>query len=305
MGLLCLGNVISALGSDEGGPKSHIPYRDSKLTRLLQDSLGGNSHTLMIACVSPADSNVEETLSTLRYADRARKIKNKPIVNVDGKDEVVARLRREVQELKARLLLGGGPAARSSPAECQRNGSVAASELVEAELNDLKAKNAQLFAENGELTSVLLACQDEMGHMNEKLLLADSLNEKMRAKLGELLAQSEGAAASKESEAQKTLAMIGRKIREIVDVQNDGVKTLSNHDASRFARSFDNDSAAANSNSETAHDSEVDEDDNDDEYAQREAEEFAATHAIKQNALANQLANLNKVRARRSCSDWG
>ena len=66
LGLLALGNVISALG-DDSGPKTHIPYRDSKLTRLLQDSLGGNSHTLMIACVSPADSNAEETITTLRY----------------------------------------------------------------------------------------------------------------------------------------------------------------------------------------------------------------------------------------------
>ncbi|KIH47467.1 kinesin motor domain protein, partial [Ancylostoma duodenale] len=62
-GLLALGNVISAL-SEQGGSR-HIPYRDSKITRLLQDSLGGNSYTLMIACVSPADSNAEETLSTL------------------------------------------------------------------------------------------------------------------------------------------------------------------------------------------------------------------------------------------------
>ena len=60
-----------------------MPYRDSKLTRLLQDSLGGNSHTLMVACASPADSNMEETLNSLRYADRARKIKNKPIINID------------------------------------------------------------------------------------------------------------------------------------------------------------------------------------------------------------------------------
>ena len=58
-----------------------MPYRDSKLTRLLQDSLGGNSRTVMIACVSPADVNFEETLSTLKYANRARNIKNKPIVN--------------------------------------------------------------------------------------------------------------------------------------------------------------------------------------------------------------------------------
>ena len=101
LGLLSLGNVISALG-DDNGAKSHIPYRDSKLTRLLQDSLGGNSHTLMIACVSPADTNLEETISTLRYADRARKIKNKPIVNQDGKDAEIAKLKREVAELRLR-----------------------------------------------------------------------------------------------------------------------------------------------------------------------------------------------------------
>ena len=61
-GLLSLGNVISALGEENRGANSHIPYRGSKLTSLLQDSLGGNSHTLMIACVSPADSNLEETV---------------------------------------------------------------------------------------------------------------------------------------------------------------------------------------------------------------------------------------------------
>lgn len=65
-GLLALGNVISALGGGSGLNQTHIPYRDSKLTRLLQDSLGGNSLTLMIACASPADYNTEETLSTLR-----------------------------------------------------------------------------------------------------------------------------------------------------------------------------------------------------------------------------------------------
>ena len=82
-------------------------FRDSKLTRLLQDSLGGNSHTLMVACVSPADSNLEETMSTLRYADRARKIKNKPIVNKDPKAAELQRLRSQVQELQMRALNGG------------------------------------------------------------------------------------------------------------------------------------------------------------------------------------------------------
>jgi hypothetical protein len=81
-GLLCLGQVISALTEEKKG-REHIPYRDSKLTRILQDSLGGNSRTTMIACVSPAESNLEESLSTVKYASRARNIKNKPVVNRD------------------------------------------------------------------------------------------------------------------------------------------------------------------------------------------------------------------------------
>lgn len=172
-GLLALGNVISALSDEQRKSNAHVPYRDSKLTRLLQgnvnmgysidylfpifilyptvhpsicymcfslcwellsnihpihpshypscpftqpifsfilssiqhlshypyllsDSLGGNSNTVMIACVSPADSNYEETLNTLRYADRARQIKNKPIVNRDPVSAEMARLKQHV-----------------------------------------------------------------------------------------------------------------------------------------------------------------------------------------------------------------
>ena len=75
-GLLVLGNVISALASTKK-QKAHIPYRDSKLTRLLRGSLGGHHKTLMIACVSPSSSNIDETLNTLRYANRAKQITNK------------------------------------------------------------------------------------------------------------------------------------------------------------------------------------------------------------------------------------
>lgn len=86
-GLLALGNVINALADDERlseGKKMHVPYRQSKLTRLLQDALGGNSQTLFLACISPSDTNASETLSTLHYANRARNIKNAPTKNVDS-----------------------------------------------------------------------------------------------------------------------------------------------------------------------------------------------------------------------------
>lgn len=86
LSLSALGNVISALVD---GKTQHIPYRDSKLTRLLQDSLGGNTKTIMIAAISPASDNYEETLSTLRYASRAKFIQNKPIINEDPKDTLL------------------------------------------------------------------------------------------------------------------------------------------------------------------------------------------------------------------------
>lgn len=68
------------------------------------DSLGGNSHTLMIACISPADSNMEETINTLRYADRARKIKNKPVINVDPRAAEMNSLRKQARKLVTPLL---------------------------------------------------------------------------------------------------------------------------------------------------------------------------------------------------------
>ena len=175
LGLLALGNVISALGEDSG-PKSHIPYRDSKLTRLLQDSLGGNSHTLMIACVSPADINLEETISTLRYADRARKIKNKPIVNQDSKDAENAKLKREIAELRMQLL--------------NANGGKGVSAISSKELDELRARNSELTSESRELTSALMSCQDELSHMNEKLLLTEDSHVKLKTKLEELSAEA-------------------------------------------------------------------------------------------------------------------
>ena len=97
--MLALGNVIAAL-TDETKKIFHVPYRNSKLTRILQDSLGGNSRTTMIACVSPAESNFEETLNTLKYASRARNIKNKPVVNRDPNSAMIATLRQQVYDLQ-------------------------------------------------------------------------------------------------------------------------------------------------------------------------------------------------------------
>jgi kinesin family member 3A len=86
----------------------HVPYRDSKLTRLLQDSLGGNTKTVMIANLGPADWNYDETLSTLRYANRAKSIKNKPRINEDPKDAMMREYQDEITRLKEALDAAGG-----------------------------------------------------------------------------------------------------------------------------------------------------------------------------------------------------
>ena len=99
LSLSALGNVISALVDAKGQSRAHVPYRDSKLTRLLQDSLGGNARTVMISAISPADYNFEETLSTLRYANRAKNIKNKPVVNEDPKDALLREYKLQIDQL--------------------------------------------------------------------------------------------------------------------------------------------------------------------------------------------------------------
>lgn len=101
LSLSALGNVISSLID---GRQAHIPYRDSKLTRILQDSLGGNTKTVMIAAISPADYNYEETLSTLRYASRAKSIKNEPRINEDPKDALLKQYEEEIRKLREALV---------------------------------------------------------------------------------------------------------------------------------------------------------------------------------------------------------
>lgn len=100
LSLSTLGNVISALVD---GKCTHIPYRNSKLTRLLQDSLGGNSKTVMCANIGPADYNYDETISTLRYANRAKNIENRARVNEDPKDALLRQFQMEIEELRKQL----------------------------------------------------------------------------------------------------------------------------------------------------------------------------------------------------------
>ena len=103
--LLVLGNVINTLADKALGKKKDVlpPYRDSALTRILQNALGGNSKTVMICALSPASINYEETLSTLRYADRAKKIQNKAVINESEHDKTVRLLKEENDDLKKKI----------------------------------------------------------------------------------------------------------------------------------------------------------------------------------------------------------
>jgi len=108
--LSCLGNVIEVLADHSQGKnlKAVVPFRDSKLTMMLKDALGGNSSTIMVAAIRPGHTYYEETLATLRYADRAKKIKNKPTINEDPQQKLIRELQEENARLKAQLEAAGG-----------------------------------------------------------------------------------------------------------------------------------------------------------------------------------------------------
>ncbi|GFO28017.1 kinesin-like protein, partial [Plakobranchus ocellatus] len=195
-GLLALGNVISALG-DKAKRGSHVPYRDSKLTRLLQDSLGGNSRTLMIACISPTDQDFMETLNTLKYANRARNIKNKVTANQDKASRQLAALRAEVAALQLELQ------------EYKTGKRTVDADGVES-VNDLVVENSMLQSENNKLRQRIKVLQDTVSSMQARStqMLGD-------AALASLTAESADGQASNEEVSN----MIRKYIAEIEELK--------------------------------------------------------------------------------------
>ncbi|XP_056116380.1 kinesin-like protein KIF21A isoform X2 [Rhinichthys klamathensis goyatoka] len=171
-GLLALGNVISALG-DRSKRSSHVPYRDSKLTRLLQDSLGGNSQTTMIACISPSDRDFMETLNTLKYANRARNIKNKVMVNQDRASQQISALRTEIARLQIELM------------EYKTGKRMVGEDGLES-INDMVHENSMLQTENNNLRVRVKAMQETIDAQRARLtqLLSDQANQTL-ARAGE------------------------------------------------------------------------------------------------------------------------
>jgi hypothetical protein len=147
--LTVLSQCISVLAERSAGGKhalAVVPYRDSNLTRILQNALGGNSKTIMICSISPAGAYYEETLSTLRYADRAKKIVNKAVVNESVQDKLIRELRAENEKLKSVLVAAA------------KNGGVISLEAIAAELG---AGTGEDLVKGMEEKGEILALQQE------------------------------------------------------------------------------------------------------------------------------------------------
>lgn len=174
--LSTLGRVIAALADLSTGKKKkgsaagQVPYRDSVLTWLLKDSLGGNSMTAMIAAISPADINYDETLSTLRYADSAKRIKNHAVVNEDANARMIRELKEELAQLRSKLGGGGGGGGAHVPGE-----------EVYAEGTPLEKQIVSITTPDGTVKKVSKAEIAEQLNQSEKLL--QDLNQTWEQKL--------------------------------------------------------------------------------------------------------------------------
>nr|XP_015816718.2 kinesin family member 4 isoform X2 [Nothobranchius furzeri] len=276
-GLLSLGNVISALG-DESKKSTFVPYRDSKLTRLLQDSLGGNSHTLMIACISPADSNMEETINTLRYADRARKIKNKPIVNVDPRAAEMSRLKQQVQELQVMLLhaRGGVAPVLSGPESAEK-------------VTKLLERNRVLEDENSKLSRELSEAAGQTALMFEKIIMTEQSNEKLQSKLEQLQHHAactvdlQKVLQTLEDQELKENVEVVKNLQDLIlELKNESAGISASIDA--MAAEEDVPEALGNDSKNSSAASSSDSPDG-----------FTAHHALRQAQLSKELIELNKV----------
>jgi len=240
LSLSALGNVISALS--DGKPGKHVPYRDSKLTRLLQDSLGGNTKTLMVAAVSPADYNYDETTSTLRYANRAKNIKNKPKINEDPKDTMLREFKAQIEALKKMLadqqsggaslgaaLAGSGGGDSGAPdswnfaAMALPAGGAANDQHVRSLEEERERANAQLAEKEGEIERERRLREElaaRLAQMQSKLMGAGHHGTAGGAEDGVETAEeaAERAEAAKRLKERRLKARAKRKAREAAEM---------------------------------------------------------------------------------------
>lgn len=234
--LSALGNVIEKLADRATGkskPGAVIPYRDSKLTRLLQNALGGSSKTVMICAISPASSNYEETLSTLRYADRAKRIKNSAVVNENPQDKLIRQLREENQNLKD--LIGGGSQASGINEEemQQKQAEIAALEEALHEMQQsfserlAHAKREAEREQAAKLKGKADLTHPHIANINEDALLTNKLQfafKEGRTTVGRVAGHGEKKGKAKEPDI--ILAGIGIQRQHAIVVNHKGTCTM-------------------------------------------------------------------------------
>lgn len=223
LSLSALGNVISALVD---GKSQHIPYRDSKLTRLLQDSLGGNTKTVMCANCGPAGYNFDETISTLRYANRAKNIKNKPKINEDPKDAMLREFQDEIKRLKDQLANQSSNSVGCSAAD----GKVVMEErVVEKVVEVEKIVEVQGAATEEELAELKAAADKETEQMRrqaeaEMKEVLDSQNRTTKER--EKLRQKLDAEADRAAHSEKQRLTLEKKLQSMQEKLMQGGKLL-------------------------------------------------------------------------------
>jgi hypothetical protein len=203
-GLLALGNVISALGETRR-KTHHIPYRDSKITRLLKDSLGGNAKTVMLACVSPATSSYAETLNTLKYAQRASLIKNKPVVNCNEvRSNEIEVMKTEIAALKEELHRTRTIAPSSAPS----------SETFVVSLEDKMELKKKIISLEEELAKCRADLATDEDMFADKVQQIESYQEQVDqlTNLNSKLTQALSQAQTKEKDLCKEIEMLSHQV---------------------------------------------------------------------------------------------
>ncbi|KAI0864365.1 kinesin heavy chain [Xylaria cubensis] len=192
--LSTLGRVIAALadlstGKKKKGAGGTVPYRDSVLTWLLKDSLGGNSMTAMIAAISPADINYDETLSTLRYADSAKRIKNHAVINEDANARMIRELKEELALLRNKLgggAVGGAGGTPVPPEEVYAEGTPLEQQIVSITQADGSVKKVSKAEIAEQLSQSEKLLTDLNQTWEEKLLKTEEIHKEREAALEEL-----------------------------------------------------------------------------------------------------------------------
>ena len=245
LSLTALGGVIDCLVKG----KPHIPYRSSPLTMLLKDGLGGNSRTVIVGTIGPADSNSSETVSTLRFIDRAKQIKNKPKVQMDPKDARIAELQDEVRKLRKQLGLeedaedstedASGPVATASPPDKKRRVT-----LVDDEMEKLRRRIEELEVQVESANQASEAAQQTVDFTESK---DKQMQEKFKEREAELLSAIDHMKDRNEltiadsSDSAMQLEQLTTMVTDFLvalDVDKQWVPTVKNTSPSKRRRSF-------------------------------------------------------------------